>query len=163
VTLRNLGEHRLRDLQEPERVWQVVAPGLAADFPPLVTQSSQPTNLARQPTALIGRAREVAEVCAVLRGEQTRLVTLTGPGGTGKTRLALQIAADLLDTTPDGVYFVDLSSVTDAALMPSVIAAVLGLHASLASDRMRTEVTSSSPTRAGPAEQGSRGGRSGRR
>jgi predicted ATPase/class 3 adenylate cyclase len=128
VTLRDLGEHRLRDLVKPERVWQVVAPGLPADFPPLVTLSSPHTNLVPQPTALIGRAREVAEVRALLGGDQTRLVTLTGPGGTGKTRLALQIAGDLLETTPDGVYVVDLSSVTDAALMPPVIAAVLGLR-----------------------------------
>ena len=128
ATLRDLGEHRLRDLLEPERVWQAIAPGLPEAFPPLATFSAHPTNLPLPPTPLIGREGEVAAVAALLRADPTRLVTLTGPGGTGKTRLALQVASHLPDLAPDGIFFVDLAPVVDAAWMPSAIAGVLGLR-----------------------------------
>jgi predicted ATPase/class 3 adenylate cyclase/Tfp pilus assembly protein PilF len=128
VTLHELGEYRLRDLVEPERIWQAAAPGLPAAFPPLVTRSAPPTNLPLQPTPLIGREADVAVIADLLRTGQTRLVTLTGPGGTGKTRLALEIAAQLTDLAPDGVSFVDLAPIDDAALAPSVIAGILGLR-----------------------------------
>jgi hypothetical protein len=98
VELRDLGTHRLKDLTRPEQIFQLVAPDLPDAFPALTTLDARPHNLPAQPTALIGRTREVAEVAALLRRADVRLVTLTGPGGTGKTRLALQTAADLLDS-----------------------------------------------------------------
>ena len=89
VRLRDLGEHRLKDLQRPERLYQVVIPDLPADFPPLKTLDSRPHNLPVQPTPLIGREQIGATACGLLRRADVRLLTLTGPGGTGKTRLAL--------------------------------------------------------------------------
>ena len=128
VTLRELGEFRLRDLLEPERIWQAVAAGLEADFPPPRTIEALETNLPTQPTTLVGREAEVAHVSALLEREGARLVTLTGPGGTGKTRLALAVAAEALDAFPDGVWFVDLAPVTDPTLVLSRIASVLGVR-----------------------------------
>ena len=101
AALLDLGEHRLKDLRLPERIFQLVHPDLPADFPPLRTLDTLPNNLPLQVTSFIGREREMAEVKRLLSA--SRLVTLTGPGGTGKTRLALQVAADLLDQHPDGV------------------------------------------------------------
>ena len=111
--LRDLGEHHLKDLFRPERVYQLLVPGLPSEFPPLRTLESRPNNLPMQPTLLVGREREVAEVCERLRGEGVRLLTLTGPGGTGKTRVGLQAAADLLEEFADGVFFVPLATLTD--------------------------------------------------
>jgi class 3 adenylate cyclase len=91
--LRDLGEHRLKDLARPERVFELLAPDLPTGFPPLRTLERRPNNLPSQPTPLVGREREVAEVAQRLRSEEVRLLTLTGPGGTGKTRLGLQAAA----------------------------------------------------------------------
>ena len=130
VQLRDLGTHRLRDLIRPEQIFQVVAPPLHADFPPLKTLDARPHNLQTQPTPLLGREREVEQVCAKLRREDVRLLTLTGPGGTGKTRLALQVAADLLDDYKDGVYFVALAPLSDPALVVSTIAQTLGVKES---------------------------------
>ncbi len=117
VALRDLGERRLKDLTRPEHVWQVVADGLPADFPPLKTLDARPNNLPAQPNAFIGREPQIAEALALLRRPDVRLLTLTGPGGTGKTRLALQVAADLLDDFADGVWFVDLAPLTDPMLV----------------------------------------------
>src|SRR5688572_26312316 len=126
--LRDLGEHRLRDLLEPERVYQLVHPDLPTDFPPLRSLDARPQNLPRQPTPFLGREQQVAEVVDLLRREDTQLLTLVGPGGTGKTRLALQVAAELLDDFGDGVVFVPLAAIADPALIPSAIATALGLR-----------------------------------
>jgi predicted ATPase/class 3 adenylate cyclase/Tfp pilus assembly protein PilF len=130
VSLLDLGEHRLKDLFRPEKVFQLMAPGLPAEFPPLRTLEGHPNNLPLQPTPLVGRQREASEIAERLRGEQARLLTLTGPGGTGKTRLALQVAADLLQEFGDGVFFVSLAAVADRELVSSTIAGSLGLKAS---------------------------------
>jgi class 3 adenylate cyclase len=105
VELRDLGEHRLRDLPHPERVFQLTIAGLPAEFPPLRTLAAGPNNLPTQLTSFIGREREMAEVKRLLAA--TRLLTLTGAGGAGKTRLALQVAADLLQAYRDGVWLVE--------------------------------------------------------
>src|SRR5215217_4496694 len=124
-SLRNLGEHRLRDLLAPERVFQLLHPDLPGDFPPLRSLEARPHNLPRQPTPFLGREREVEEVVQMLRDDQVRLLTLTGTGGSGKTRLALQAAAEALDAFPDGVSFVALASLGDPALIPSAVAQAL--------------------------------------
>jgi predicted ATPase/class 3 adenylate cyclase len=124
--LRDLGEHRLRDLLEPERVFQLLHPDLPSEFPPLKTLESRPNNLPRQPTPFLGREQQVAEVVDLLRRDDVQLATLVGPGGMGKTRLALQAAAELLEDFADGVFFVDLAPVIDPDLVPGAIAAVLG-------------------------------------
>ena len=126
--LRDLGPHRLKDLTEPQRLYQVDADGLLGQFPPLRTLENRPTNLPTQPTPLLGRARELAEVAALLGRERTRLVTLTGPGGTGKTRLALQAAADALDAFPGGVFLVALASISDPTLVVPTVAQTLGVR-----------------------------------
>ncbi len=125
--LRDLGEHRLKDLQRPERLYELVLDGLPDDFPPLRTLVRNRHNLPVQPTPLLGRERDLAAVCAMLRGDD-RLVTLTGPGGIGKTRLGLQVAAELGDAYADGVYYVSLSPVFDANLVPAIVAQALGLR-----------------------------------
>ena len=128
ATVRDLGEHRLRDLLDAEHVYQLLHPDLPATFPPLRSLDSRPHNLPRQPTPFLGREQQVTEVTNLLRREHVPLVTLIGPGGTGKTRLALQAAAEVLDDFPDGVFFVPLAPVTDPALVPAAIAAALGLR-----------------------------------
>ncbi len=116
--LRDLGEHRLKDLSAPERIYQA-GEGV---YPRLKTLYQ--TNLPVQPNALVGRQRELVEVSELLRAGT--LVTLTGPGGSGKTRLALQAASELADEFPDGVWFVSLAAVADPALVESTVAQVLG-------------------------------------
>jgi predicted ATPase/class 3 adenylate cyclase len=125
--LRDLGEHRLKDLSGPQCLYQVVAEGLALEFPPLQTLENRPTNLPVQPTRLIGREHELAELEALL-AKETRLLTLTGPGGTGKTRLALQVAANAIEAFPSGVFFVPLASIRDVDLVLPTIAQTLGLR-----------------------------------
>jgi class 3 adenylate cyclase len=127
VGIRDLGEHRLKDLFRPERVFQLMASGLPSEFPPLRALEGYPNNLPPQPTPLVGREQEVAEVTERLLASETRLLTLTGPGGTGKTRLALQAAVDLLEEFEDGAYFVSLAALTDPQLVASAIAAPLGV------------------------------------
>jgi predicted ATPase/class 3 adenylate cyclase len=128
TTLRDLGEHRLKDLFRPERIFQLLAPELPSEFRPLRTLEAYRNNLPLQPTPLIGREKEVSEVCDLLRGEETRLLTLTGPGGIGKTRLALQTAADLLDDLPDGAFFAQLATLTEAELFLPAVAETLGVR-----------------------------------
>jgi predicted ATPase/class 3 adenylate cyclase len=128
VGLRDMGEHRLKDLARPEHVFQLVAPDLPADFVPLKTLDTHPNNLPAQLTPLIGREKEVEAGCKLLLRDDIRLVTLTGPGGTGKTRLGLQVAADLIDSFESGVFFVPLAPISDPNLVASTIARTLGLQ-----------------------------------
>jgi predicted ATPase/class 3 adenylate cyclase len=123
--LRGLGEHRLKDLLAPERLAQVVAPGLPEEFPPLRSLDTRPNNLPTQLTSFVGRHDELEEALRLLRG--TRLLTLTGPGGIGKTRLSLQIAAAAADDFPDGVWFVPLEPVRERELVAPTIARVIGV------------------------------------
>ena len=124
----DLGAHRLKDLTEPQRLFGLVVGGLPDRFPPLRTLENRPTNLPVQSTPLVGRDREVAEVVALLRRPDVRVVTLTGPGGTGKTRLALQAAAELVDNFPHGVFFVTLAAITDPELVVQQVAQTLGVN-----------------------------------
>jgi predicted ATPase/class 3 adenylate cyclase len=126
VTLRDLGEHRLRDLLYPIHLYQVIASDLPADFPSLKTSESFSHNLPVQLTSFVGRERERVEVKQLL--SNTRLLTLTGPGGTGKTRLSLQIGEELLPAFASGVWFVELAPLTDGALIPQTIASIFGLR-----------------------------------
>jgi predicted ATPase/class 3 adenylate cyclase len=126
--LADLGMHRLKDLLQPEHVWQLHRPGLAASFQPLRSLDARLTNLPLQLTPFIGREKDVAEVRDLLGQEDVRLLTLTGPGGTGKTRLSLQVAAELVERFPDGVWFVPLASVTDPGRVPSEIAETLDIR-----------------------------------
>ncbi len=126
ATLRDLGRHELRDLPAPERLFQLCAPGLQLDFPPPRARTvATPTNLPRPMTRFIGRQRELAEVLELLTVE--RLVTLIGPGGTGKTRLAIEAARGATESYPDGVWFVALDAVRDPVLVAPTIAGTLGL------------------------------------
>ncbi len=126
--LRDLGEHWLKDLQRPEHVFQLVAPGLVADFPALRTVENVPNNLPVQLTPFIGREREVTAARGLLQHPETRLLTLTGPGGVGKTRLGLEIATGLLREFAHGTFFVDLAPVVSADLVIPSIAKTLGVQ-----------------------------------
>jgi predicted ATPase/class 3 adenylate cyclase len=126
IRLRDLGEHKLKGLMHPERLWQVLAPDLPQDFPPLQTLDTVPSNLPGVLSRFVGRAHELREVIARLA--EARLLTLVGPGGTGKTRLALQAAGDLLQAFEDRVYFVDLASSRDPEAVLAAIARTLGLR-----------------------------------
>jgi len=128
-TLTDLGVHRLKDLGRPERIFQLTAPGLPSEFPALRSLGNPAllNNLPAELSTFVGRAAELKEVRALVGS--SRLVTLTGAGGSGKTRLGLQAAAELLDGTGDGVWLVELAAVTDAGSVPSSIAAVLGVAA----------------------------------
>jgi predicted ATPase/class 3 adenylate cyclase len=126
-TLRDLGEHRLKDLGRAERVFQLVHSDLPARFPPLVTPSRRPSELPGQPSAFVGRDAELKEVKGRLEDESVTLLTLTGPGGIGKTRLALRAAADQIDRFEDGVFFIDLSAIQDTGSVLASIARAIGL------------------------------------
>ena len=125
LTLRDMGDRQLKDLVRPERVYQMVAPDLPADFPPLKTLDERAHNLPIQLTSFVGRRREMEELKRLL--ESSRLVTLTGAGGIGKTRLASQVGADRIDDFADGVWFVELAALTDARHVPQAAATVLGI------------------------------------
>jgi predicted ATPase len=138
VTFIDLGEHRLKDLIRPERVFQVTAPDLPASFPPLISLDARQHNLPLQTTPLLGRDQEVRAVSSMLLRDDVRLVTLTGPGGTGKTRLSLQVAAELLDRFEDGACFVELAPISDPQLVVSTIVQTLGAQA--AGNRLSLDV-----------------------
>lgn len=125
VSLRDLGTVRLRDLAMPEHVYQLAASGLRQDFPALRSLEATPNNLPQQLTSFIGREHEVPAIEKLLAG--TRLLTLLGVGGIGKTRLSLQVAADVMDDYPDGVWLVELAPLTDGSLVAQAVASVLGV------------------------------------
>ncbi|HJP64670.1 MAG TPA: tetratricopeptide repeat protein, partial [Actinomycetota bacterium] len=124
VTIATLGRHRLKDFDEPQAIHQLQIDGLPHDFPPLKTLDV-PSNLPTQLTTFVGRARELAEVAVLLEGH--RLLTLLGPGGSGKTRLAVEVAEAQTGPFPEGVFFVDLTSIRDPDLVPSAVAQALRL------------------------------------
>jgi predicted ATPase/class 3 adenylate cyclase len=125
VALHGLGRHRLRDLEVAEELSQLLIEGLPSDFPPIRSLDTTPNNLPVQATSFLGRDDEIAEVSALL--ESSRLLTLTGPGGTGKTRLSLQVAASVADRFPDGVTFVALGSIEQVDLVVPTIAREVGV------------------------------------
>ncbi len=126
VTLQDMGMHRLKDLQAPEHVWQLFHPALPTEFPPLKSLDYLPTNLPRQMSSFIGRQREMAEIKRLLT--TTPLLTLLGIGGVGKTRLSVQVGADLLDQYKDGVWLVELAALTEPDLVPQAIASALSVR-----------------------------------
>lgn len=130
VTLLDLGEHYLRGLNQPEKLYQVLHPDLPAEFPPLKTLGTIPNNLPLETTSFIGREAELAELNNLLTpdNEDNRLITLTGPGGTGKTRLALQAAKGVLDQYLNGVWLIELAPVVDPAQVIQAIATPLGVR-----------------------------------
>ena len=123
----DLGEHRLTDLTAAQRLFELVVPDLESEFPPPLSLEVRPTNLPLQPTPLIGREHEIREVAELLRRPEARVVTLTGTGGTGKTRLAAQVAAELLDDFPDGAFFVSLAPLANPGLVLPTVARILGV------------------------------------
>ena len=125
LQLRDLGLHRLRDLAGTEHLYQLLVEGVPDVFPALRTLDGTPNNLPTQLTSFVGRSEMVARAKRLV--ETSRLLTLTGPGGIGKTRLSLQVAAETFDQFPDGVYFIALSAVRDPEVIPSVIAQAIGI------------------------------------
>ncbi|UCH58470.1 MAG: AAA family ATPase, partial [Anaerolineales bacterium] len=130
VTLRDLGEHRLKDLQRPEHIFQVAHPELPSDFPVIASLNRLPNNLPSQPTVFVGRQAELDAINNLLTSASVRLLTLIGPGGTGKTRLALQSGAELSDRFVDGTFFIDLAPIRDPQSVLAIIARTLGLNES---------------------------------
>jgi len=138
ISLLDLGKVRLKDLSTPEHVYQVIHPRLRATFPALHPLEATPNNLPSQATSFIGRDKELQALKQLL--SRSRLLTLTGSGGCGKTRLGLQVAADTLERYPDGVWFVELAALSDQTLLPKTVAVALGLEeASKAVMQMLTE------------------------
>jgi len=125
ISFRDMGERRMKDVIQPIRIFQIVSPGLREEFPPLKTLDARPNNLPVQLTSFIGREKEILDIKKLLSG--TRLLTLTGPGGTGKTRLSLQAAAELIDDFNNGVWIVELAPLTDPLLISVTIAGALGI------------------------------------
>src|SRR5206468_3334094 len=125
VSLRDLGEYRLKDLTDPHHLFQIEAADLPSDFPPIRSLDVLPNNLPRQLTSFIGREKEMADVKRLL--STAYLVTLTGSGGAGKTRLALQVAADVVEDYRDGVWLAEFAPVADPALVPKTVASALNV------------------------------------
>jgi class 3 adenylate cyclase len=136
--LRDLGAHRLKDLRQPEHLTQLVLAELPSDFPPLKTLDRRAHNLPIQPTPLLGRDELVATISALLCRSDVQLVTVTGTGGIGKTRLALEVAAEVLEDFPDGVWFVRLSRLVDPALVLPTIAQTLSVKEMLSQSIAQT-------------------------
>jgi predicted ATPase/class 3 adenylate cyclase len=125
ASLLDLGRYRLKDLGQAEAIFQLSGPGVAASFPPPIIADSYPHNLPRQATSFIGRDRDAAELAAMLAGN--RLVTLVGPGGLGKTRLALRVGDEIIERFPDGEWLVELAPLTADTQVAEALASLLGL------------------------------------
>lgn len=128
ISFKDMGEHHMKGMTRLEHLFQVCAPGLPVEFPPLATIVNHPNNLPALLTSFIGREVEMEALQHLVTSAASRLVTLTGPGGTGKTRLAIQVAFTLLSTFPDGVWLVELAPLADPALVQLTVAAALNLH-----------------------------------
>jgi len=128
VKLKDLGLHRLKDIQNSERIFQLIAANLMVDFPPLKTLNYRPNNLPTQLTSFVGRHKDVEAVSGLLHQDMVRLITLVGPGGVGKTRLGLQVAADAAEAFPGGMYFIDLSVVQDKDGVVAALAHAIGVR-----------------------------------
>jgi predicted ATPase/class 3 adenylate cyclase len=126
INLREMGKHHFRDVPQPVRIFQVIAPELPTEFPPLRTVSNLPNNLPTQLTSFVGRDKELADVKKLL--QNARMLTLIGPGGTGKTRLSIRAANEMLDQYPDGAWFVELAPILDPLLVPRTTAIAIGLR-----------------------------------
>jgi predicted ATPase/class 3 adenylate cyclase len=135
----DLGEHRLRDVERPFRIWQITHPELAADFPALRTMDHRRDNLPTQVTSFVGRHQELAELDKLIRG--ARLVTVIGAGGSGKTRLAIEAAAGLVDEFPDGIWFADLAPMEDPSRVIATVARAMGLAEPGGADPVQSVVT----------------------
>lgn len=133
-SLRDLGEHRLKDLAQPERIHQLLAPDLIADFPPLRSLEHLSNNLPAQMTSFLGRETEITEIAALV--EQHRVATLVGSGGVGKTRLSLHVAAGLVDHFKDGVWFIELATLARGEYIPTTVAQALGIALPSEGDRV---------------------------
>jgi predicted ATPase/class 3 adenylate cyclase len=140
VTVRDLGQHRLKDLPEPEHLFQLVISDVPSEFPPVRSVSNRPNNLPIHIPPLIGRERELPQLCELARPTEVRLITLTGAGGTGKTLLALHAARELLTDLSDGAFFIPLAGITDAPLVLFEIAQALGI-AEAGSQMLLTRLT----------------------
>lgn len=127
IKFRDMGKHRLKDLSQAEPIYQADITNLPQDFPPLKSLDNHPTNLPAQGSPLIGREREVKEVIELLGRNSVRLVTLVGPGGTGKTRLSLQVGAEMLESFADGVYFIELEHIAEPNIALATIAHTLSV------------------------------------
>jgi predicted ATPase/class 3 adenylate cyclase len=125
ISYRDLGNRRLKDILQPIKIYQLISKGLPSDFPPLKTLDARPNNLPVQLTSFIGREEEIKKIKELLKN--THLLTLTGPGGAGKTRLSLQVGADIIDEFANGVWFVELAPITDSVLLPNEILKELGI------------------------------------
>ncbi|MCK5439722.1 MAG: adenylate/guanylate cyclase domain-containing protein, partial [Gemmatimonadetes bacterium] len=137
VALRDLGLRSLKDLTEPERVFQLVMADLPDEFPPLNTLDARPNNLPAQATVVVGRSREIEEVRKLVLRDDARVVTLTGPSGTGKTRLGVQVAAEIVDAFEHGVFLVDLAVVHEPDRVATAILEALEVEADGADDPKR--------------------------
>ena len=126
ISFRDLGERRLKDVIHPIRLYQIISPGLREEFPPLKTLDARPNNLPVQSTSFIGRVEEIRQIRSLLK--ELHMLTLTGSGGLGKTRLVLQVAADVIDEFENGVWFVDLSALSDPHLLTQSVTKSLGIH-----------------------------------
>src|SRR5512136_2959565 len=126
ISLRDMNEHRLKGLPHPEHLWQLVAPDLAAEFPPLKSLTSVPNNLPLQLTSFVGREKEIADIKGLLNS--ARLVTLTGSGGTGKTRLSQEVGAEELSSFANGAWLIELAPLSDPAQIIPALAQVFGLQ-----------------------------------
>jgi predicted ATPase/class 3 adenylate cyclase len=132
ASLRDLGEHRLKDLARPEQVYQLLAPDLTTEFPQLRSLDALPNNLPRMLTSFVGRESEISEITSLI--ERNRLVTLVGSGGIGKTRTSLQVAANMLDGSGDGVWFIELAPLASGDYIPSAVAQSLGVSLTPSAD-----------------------------